>query len=251
MLESIVVEPMTEEFILWRCLHSGPLSGETIDQWRADSELPWESYRKRNLPLLIKLTRVYGACAIVARAGDQVVGMLRFYPKVVCEMAGAGGLCLQQDYPSGPAGDFANNRFPPPDQIQDRTLTVHCLMTGCARQKEHPHQRKGLGSLMVRTLIEWAKSRGWERIEAAAFEDLPIVYEITGSAGHTFWEKLGFSIVDRYPHPDLQEPGEFVSILEGQARAAGIPVGRARDKLVMRLDLASLAADVSGKDPGK
>ncbi len=251
MLEGIVIEPMTEEFILWRCLHTGPLSGETIDQWRLDSELPWADYRKRNLPLLIKLTRVYGACAIVVRAGDEVVGLLRFYPKAVWDMVGAGGLCLQQDHPWGPADDFANSDFPPLAHIQDRTLVVHCLMTGCARQKEHPYQRKGLGSQMVRTLIEWAKLKGWSRIEAAAFEDLPIIYEITGSAGHTFWEKLGFSVVDRYPHPELQEPGEFVSILEEQARAAGISPEGARDKLVMRLDLASWAADVPVEDRGR
>jgi hypothetical protein len=33
MIEDIVVEPMTEEFILWRCLHGGPLSCKTIDLW--------------------------------------------------------------------------------------------------------------------------------------------------------------------------------------------------------------------------
>lgn len=180
MLEDLVVEPMTEAFILWRCLHGGPLSGEPIDQWRADSGLPWDSYRKRNLPLLVKLTRVYGACAIVARAGDQAVGLLRFYPKAVWDVAGAGGLCLQQDSPSGPADDFADRDFPPLARIEDKTLVIHCLMTGCARQQEHPYQRKGLGSRMVRTLLEWAKARGWERIEAASFEDLPIIYEITG-----------------------------------------------------------------------
>jgi GNAT superfamily N-acetyltransferase len=251
MLEGIVVEPMTEEFILWRCLHGGPLSCETIDRWRPDSELPWEDYRKRNLPLMIKLTRTYGACAIVARAGDQVVGLLRFYPKAVWDMTGAGGLCLQQDYPSGPAGGFADKDFPPLARIDDKTLIVHCLMTCCARQKEHPYQRKGLGSRMVRTLIGWAKANGWDRIEAASFEDLPIIYEITGSAGHTFWEKLGFSIVDRRPHPDLQEPGEFVTMLEEQAMSVGISPERAKDKLVMRLDLASRAADVPVEDRGR
>jgi GNAT superfamily N-acetyltransferase len=239
MAEATVVEPMTEEFILWRCLHWGPLSCETIDQWPANDELPWERYRRRNLPLLTRLTRTYGACAIVARVGDRAVGMLRFYPRIVWDMTDAGGLCLQQDAPSGPADDFAEKDFPPLDRIEDNTLMVHCLMTCCALQKEHPYQRKGLGSRMVKTLIEWAKAKGWERIEAASFEDLPIIYEITGSAGHTFWEKLGFSLVDRYPHPDLQEDGEFVTALEEQARSAGIPPERARDKLVMRLDLTS------------
>jgi len=93
---------------------------------------------------------------------------------------------------------------------------------------------------MVRTLVQWAGANGWERIEADSFEDLPIIYEMTGSAGHTFWEKLGFRLVDRHPHPELQDPGEFpefVATLEAQAKASGIPPERARDRLVMRLDV--------------
>ena len=90
---------------------------------------------------------------------------------------------------------------------------------------------------MVRFLVQWAKENGWERIEVDAFEDIPIIYEITGSAGHTFWEKLGFRIVDRHPHPYLQERNEFVLKLEEQAESIGISPERAKDRLVMQLDL--------------
>jgi hypothetical protein len=240
MIEDVVVEPMTEEFTLWRCLHDGPLSRDTIDQWSSASTMPWACYRDRNTPLLMKLTRTYGACAIIARDGDQIVGHLRFYPKAVCDMVGASGLCLQQDFPAGPAEDFADSNFPAPAQIEDKTLAVHCLMTGSPKQKENPYQRKGVGTQMVRTLIEWAKENGWECIAADSFEDVPIIYEITGSAGHTFWENLGFHIADRHPHPELQDRdqfAQFITTLEKQAEAIGIPPERARDRLVMRLDL--------------
>jgi len=241
MLKDVVVEPMTEELILWRCIHGGPLSRDTIDQWSSEGEMSWERYRKRNMSLLVKLTRTYGSCAIIARDGDYIVGHLRFYPKAVCDMEGAGGPCLQQDH--GPADDFADSDFPGPAQIEDRTLVVHCLMTGSPQQKENPYQRKGIGSRMVWALIDWAKANGWERIEVDSFEDLPIIYEITGSAGYTFWEKLGFRLVDRHPHPALQvqnertEFHEFVKTLEKQAKSIGVPPERAKDRLVMRLDL--------------
>ena len=237
MLEDIVVEPITERFILWRCLHGGPLSSRTIDQRPPDSPLAWARYRQRNIPLLLKLTRVYGACVIVARDGDQTVGQLRFYPRAVWDMEGAGGLCLQQDYPSGPADGFSENDFPTPTRLEDKTLVIHCLMTGSPQQKDNPYQRKGLGTRLVRTLIQWAKANGWDCLEATAFEDLPLIYEISGSAGHTFWEKLGFSPVERGPHPDLQGPNEFARTLEEQAKALGIPPKRARDRLIMRLAL--------------
>ena len=240
MIDDVVVEPMTEEFILWRCLHDGPLSRDTIDQWPSASTMPWVCYRNRNTPLLMKLTRTYGACAIIARDGDQIVGHLRFYPKAVCDMEGAGGVCLQQDFPAGPAVGFAESDFPALAKIEDKTLAVHCLMTGSPQQKENPYQRKGIGTGMIRILIQWAKDNGWECITVDSFEDLPIIYEITGSAGFTFWEKLGFHIADRHPHPELQNRDQFVQFittLEKQAEATGIPPERARDRLVMRLDL--------------
>ncbi|MEN6425227.1 MAG: GNAT family N-acetyltransferase [Phycisphaerales bacterium] len=237
MVEDVVIEPMTGDFLLWRCLHHGPLSRDTMERLPASGEVPWERCRARNVPLLAKLTRTYGACAIVARDGGHTVGYLRFYPKAVCTMAGAGCLCLQQDYPAGPAEDFADADFPALSQIEDKTLVVHCLMTGSAQRKENPYQRKGLGTRMVKALVEWARVNGWRRIEADSFEDLPLIYEITGSAGHTFWEKLGFRLADRHPHPDLQGRDEFVLKLEEQARSFGIPPEKAKDRLLMVLDL--------------
>jgi len=155
-------------------------------------------------------------------------------------MEGAGGPCLQQDYPAGPVDDFVDSDFPDPAQIEDKTLVVHCLMTGSALQEENPYQRKGIGRRMVKALIEWAKTKGWERIEADSFEDLPVIYEGTGSAGHTFWERLGFRLVDRHVHPALEDPSklpEFIATLEEQAKSIGIPPETVRDRLVMRLDL--------------
>ncbi len=34
--------------------------------------------------------------------------------------------------------------------------------------------------------LQWARAHGWDRIEVDSFEDLPVIYETTGSAGHTF-----------------------------------------------------------------
>ena len=215
---------MAESFLLWRCLHHGPLSRDTIDRWPSGGEVPWERCRKRNLPLLAKLTRAYGACAIVARDGERIVGHLRFYPKAVCGMAGAGCLCLQQDYPAGPAEDFAEEAFPPPAQIEDRDPRRPLPDDGLLPAQGEPVSAKGSSARrMVKALIEWAKANGWRRIEADSFEDLPIIYGITGSAGHTFWEKLGFRLVDRHPHPYLQDRSEFVDHARRTGEIRGHP----------------------------
>ena len=60
---------------------------------------------------------------------------------------------------------------------------------------------------------------------------------MTGCAGHTFWEKLGFHVADRFPHPHFQECGEFVIKIEDQAKAMGIDPEKAKDRMVMRLKL--------------
>ena len=57
MPDDVLVEPMTDGFILWRCLHGGPLARDTIDQWSSADGMPWQRYRERNLPLLEKITR--------------------------------------------------------------------------------------------------------------------------------------------------------------------------------------------------
>jgi hypothetical protein len=80
MPDELVVEPMRGDFLLWRCLHGGPISRRTIDNPPPNLEVDWPFVRARNIPLLEKLTQAYGSCAIVARDGDDVVGTLRFYP---------------------------------------------------------------------------------------------------------------------------------------------------------------------------
>jgi len=238
MIDEVVIEMMTGDFILWRCLHGGPISRETIDQWASDAKMPWARYRARNKALIDKFTEVYGACAVVARRGETVVGHLRFYPRVVWEMEGAGFLCLQQDFPAGPRDDFSALDFPLRKELEEQTLKIHCLMTASLGEKGNPYQRKGIGTRMVQRLIEWAGESGWKRIEADAFEDLPIIYQVTGSAGRTFWERLGFRVAKRFPHAHLREYNEFVGKLEEQAICAGIDIEKAKDCIVVRLDLA-------------
>ena len=239
MTEDVHVHLMTEQLLLWRCLHGGPIRIENIDTFPSDSSLDWESYQKRNIPLLIKLTRSYGACAVLAVQGESIVGLLRFYPKAIWNMEEAGYLCLQQDYPAGPQNTLGTSvDLPPLSYITDKTLKVHCMMTGSSQQKETPFLRKGLGTRMVKYLMDWAKDRGWSAIETEAFEDIPLIYEVTGSAGCSFWEKLGFYLKDRHPHPDLQSSDSFVETLEAQAISMNIPPERARDRLIMRIDLS-------------
>lgn len=242
MLNDVLVEMMSSEFILWRCIHGGPLTKETIDHPDPNPyvPVPWEQIRARNLPILAKLINVYSSCAVIARDGEQIIGQLRFYPKAICEMAAPGpGFCMQYIFPSGPADDFVENDFPPLGQIKDKTLFVHCMMAGSSQQQDNPYQRKGLGSRMARTLVEWARHKGWDAIEAHAFADLPCVYAITGQAGTTFWEKLGFRVVESIIEPAFSESDDddFIEMLLKEAADRGLDAETAKTRHTMRLDL--------------
>lgn len=240
MLSNVVVEMMSGEFILWRCLHGGPLTKDTVDQPKPHPHLPWDQLQARNRPLLARLTEVYGSCAVIARDGNRIVGQLRFYPRAICDMAESGpAFCMQQRFPGGPADDFVKKEFPPLDQIADKTLFVHCLMTGSPEQKENPYQRKGLGSRMVRTLIAWARQRGWNAIETHAYVDLPCWYAATGQAGRAFWEKLGFHVIESGIEPAFAEGGHkgFVETLLKEAADRGIGADAAKTRYTMQLNL--------------
>ena len=238
-IEMMTAEFTRHHFLLWRCLHDGPLGKETIDEWKAGSAMPWAALRARNLPLLQKIIDVYAACAVVALDGDLVVGQLRFYPKNVWQLAGSGMLCMQQFPPDGPGEDFVCNSFPPMDQLAEKTLVVHCMMTGCPTLPEHPYQRKGIATRMVHKLIVWAGQTGWEAIEATAYEELEVLYQVTGQAGRRFWEKIGFEVAETSMEEGFLQAEGFLEAMRAEAVAKGMDLDSIMKKYTMHLDIGS------------
>jgi len=230
---------MTRDFIVWRCLHGGPLTPDTIMNPEPHPRVPWTELCARNIPLLEKLTDTYGACAILARDGERIVGQLRFYPKALQGMAGTEELefCMQQVYPHGPQDDFVERAFPARADLSEKTLLVHCLMTGSPSQKENPYLRKGVGTRLVRFLTDWARAQGWQAIEAKTHEDIPLLYAMSGSAGRTFWEKLGFHVAKTETVQSFLEDTPFSKALRASAEQAGIDPALVPNTYTMRFEL--------------
>jgi len=224
-MESLVLEPMDRSFLLWRCLHDGPVTRGNLDLPPDESRLP---FRETAIALLRELTELYGSTAILTWEGNRVVGLLRFVPKVVSRVEGSGGFCLLMPYPAGPREDFPQEAFPSKETIEDRTLVVTCM------QLLSDRQRKGIGRAMVEGLKSWAKGEGWEAIEATAYQDLPLVFEITGNAGRKWWEDLGFRVVNSEEEEAMKDYGDFVQTLEAQARKQGMDPRAVTQKFIMR-----------------
>jgi hypothetical protein len=229
---------MREDFILWRCLHGGPINRQNIDVPPANLEVDWPSARARNIPLLMKLTRTYGACAILARDGDDVVATLRFYPKALCSFGGSGlGFCMQQRSPAGPGDDLAARGFPALEGLADATLFVHCLMIASPPGDPNRYRRKGLATRLALELAGWAKRQGWSAIEANAYEEIPMLYAISGVAGRRFWERLGFSMAYQDTEPAIS--GGLLETLRRDAVAAGLRAENVANRYRMRLGLTA------------
>lgn len=235
-IENVAIRPMDRDFLLWRCLHGGPLSAENLDAPPEVEGMDWAALRGRNLPLLALLTETYGSCAMLAWDGDLVVGYARFYPQPVWDLTAAGHMCLQQFAPNGPSAELAAQRLPPLSELTDRTLRVHCLMTGSPQQRENPYRRKGLGTRLVRALIDWATTQGWAAIEATAYEEIPALYEISGQAGRRWWERLGFVVAEVGVEPGIE--GGLLDLVRRQASELGLPEDQATNRYTMRLALA-------------
>jgi GNAT superfamily N-acetyltransferase len=235
LLDHLIIEPMSKDLILWRCLHGGALCTGNIDDPEPDSQLDWPLLRARNVPLLKKLIDTYGSTAIVARDRDKVVAMLRFYPKTLCSFSDAGiGFCLQQAFPAGPKEDLIARDFPPVEKLRDRTLFAHCMMVVSPEEETDRYRRKGLATRMVRGMIRWARAHGWRGIETVAYEEIPLLYAISGSAGRKFWEKLGFKVILQDREPGIK--GELLEKVKKEAAAVKIPADRAANRYRMRLE---------------
>ena len=239
MKSNIDIGMMGEDFILWRCQHEGALDEQSIMQWEDGSPLPYKELYKRNMPLLTKLIRIYGSCAVLAREGKKIVGYMRFYPKAVVESNGEGGLyfCLQQMYPEGPEDSLSEKEFMPLQKLEDKTLFVHCMMVGYPLIGQNPYLRKGIGKNMAGYLIEWARGRGWQAIETKTYEDIPYLYAITGSAGKSFWEKLGFHAAKTETEDILAGDNEFAQKARASAADVGMDMALASNAYIMRLEL--------------
>jgi len=239
---SILVEPMTEDFILWRCLHRKALSRETIDLWPAEEATIWESHRQTNLPLLTRLIQVYGTCAMLAWDGDLVVGSLRFYPKALFSLEGAGSssspACLLLDPPFGVSDRLVENRFPPVEELPDKTLAVHCWAIVPGYREANPFRLDGFAPLLAKAMIYWARQQGWKGIELKTYQDTPLLNTQLGAAGRRFWEKFGFQVIKTDTETAPWFLRQVDKMREQLVKLGGDPQ-EVQNKYTMRLDLMS------------
>jgi hypothetical protein len=243
MIPGLKIRAMDRDFILYRCLHGGPLTPDSIGQLNSTDNPQWwadmqsQSRFELNRRFLLRVIETYGSCAVLAWDENRVVGQMRFFPGALLDSFGIESMCMQQGHPCGVSPEIIQAEWPALKEARRKPLFVNCMMTGSPCQPENPYQRRGLASEMVRELVRWARETRWPAIEAHAFSDLPAIYEITGQAGRLFWEKLGFSTVSQKRNPLVM--GDFLQLLVRQAAERGMPAVEAGTEYRMRLSLTA------------
>jgi hypothetical protein len=186
---------------------------------------------------LRKVVQVYGTCAVLAWDGDQVVATLRFYPKALYSMDGAGSsLCILQEHPRGVSDRLVGNRFPPLGELEDKTLKVHCWGIAPAYKRDNPFLPGGFGTRMMEELVRWAGAQGWEGIEITAFEDTEHLNVQFGMPGRRAWEALGFRVVETGT-ADAPWFLEALDAMRAQLSAQGLDPDAAQNRYAMRVEL--------------
>ena len=237
MNDSIVIKPMNDRFILWKCLHGGVINQQNIDHPIDNIQLSWLDIKLRNLEFLKSLISIYGSCALLAFDSNSVIATIRFYPKHLCRFSDSGtDFCLQQSSTSSLFTESIIQDLLPVEKLDDKTLFIHCMFIASSREEPDKYRRKGLASRMVQELIKWAQNKGWEAIEVDAYEDLPTIYAISGSAGKDFWEKLNFEIINTATEPAIN--GDFLETLTKEAISIGKPIETVGNKYRMRIKLS-------------
>ena len=183
---------MTEDCVLCICVHGGPLP--LSKTCAAETRSTWKE-RELGLPdgtvarFLQAMCRTYGSCGILAIDGDAVVGHLRFYPAGLDDVAAGGFPCVQMDEIRA-LRDFDAGTLPPKNALAPAALRIHCFHV--AGIDGASYRRRGIGTTMLETMIDWARAAGWEELRAGASEHIPPIYEWSGQMSVERYSRLGF-----------------------------------------------------------
>lgn len=169
----VEIKEMNDSYILDRC----PL-GEPLDPLHLTQD-EYPGYGERAKEIRRRFFREvrdrYGNCVLFAWDDGKVVGFLIFLPKPVANKLGL-----------KPMPD-------PDDERASKTLVYVCM------QVVSEYQGKGVGSRLVKALIDWARSNGWDRVEANRISEGVDDENWRWSWGLPKWERMGFRVAREYP----------------------------------------------------
>ena len=190
--------PMTADFILYRCIHVGPLSPENIDKITEKAEQSTRDMFARNKKFFRRIIETYGSCAMLAMENDHVIAHTRFLPQVVSTVSGRKEMCCQQpEY--APTQEMVDMDLPSFKTLKDRSLRIHCWHI------HKDYRNKGLSHALLDAMINWARDHDWKTILASAGINDPWVASLSCAPMLRVYLKHGFKKIETVKSPELLE----------------------------------------------
>ena len=167
----IEIKEMDDDYVLDHCPLYAPVDPLHLPK------LNWPRYLgERTKEIRRKFFREvrgrYGNCVLFAWDEGKIVGFLIFLPKLVARRLGLITL--------------------PDDTVAEKTLVFTCM------QLLEKYQRKGLGTKLVEGLIDWARKRGWKRIEVHDLGKGVKDEDWRWGWALPKWERMGFKVARKY-----------------------------------------------------
>lgn len=155
------IRAMDKDFVLFRCIHWGPLSPSNIET--APAEIPnlLDGQFERNRRFLTRAIDAYGSCGMLAMDGDFVVGHIRFYPQIICDQH---RFCCQ-DPNNAITQEMVEMNLPTLDNPADRILRIDCILV------HEDYRGQGLTHALLDGVLDWAKNNNWTAVRAWASSD--------------------------------------------------------------------------------
>lgn len=173
----IDIRPMDEGFIVYRKMYVPPLTPENISKINpGDWEKHLREFKSNGWQELIrqflrKHIQTIGSCAILAWDGVGVVGKMYFTTKEVYEAfrQADGYFCVEHESMPRVIQSLSEVALDRMLESKSRTLQILCFNVGHFDPRYHG---KGIASLMLEVLKQWAKEHSWRRLEIESCPDV-------------------------------------------------------------------------------
>ena len=222
----MIIRPMDKDFILFQCLHCGPLSPSNIETKSRNKEGISKEQFERNKKFLTRITDAYGSCAMLAIEGNSVVAPARFYPQIILNQVDF--CCHDPKYAI--TQKMVEMDLPAIENPADRILKIDCFLV------HEKNRGQGLSHALIDGILEWAQSNNWKTVRAhAASDNYWVASQICAPMLSTFI-KQGFKKTGTVSIPEAKDM--LQNIQEGKS---GIKKKKEFEKFCGGKDLSDLS----------
>ncbi|MDP2898445.1 MAG: GNAT family N-acetyltransferase [bacterium] len=155
------IRAMDKDFVLFRCVHWGPLSPSNIETAPANIPGLLEGQFERNRRFLTRVIDAYGSCGMLAMDREFVVGHVRFYPQAICDQH---RFCCQ-DPNNAIKQEMVEMNLPKIENPAKRILRIDCILV------HEDYRGRGLSHALLDGVLEWAREHNWTAVRAWASPD--------------------------------------------------------------------------------